>query len=276
VVLASDPRRRWLGVVLLVALAVPRPGRAAVPAPPTVYDVAWGRDLTIIATAGAVAAGLELAAPALITRGCDCQPDQVDALDRISLHHESTGLARTSNVLIGLLLAAPFAIDAADLSRGPRWGRPFAEDATVLAETLVLSVAVAQAVKLAVQRPRPVLYRRGPDDSARDANDSYLSFYSGHASLAFAAGSGYAATFFFRHPDSAWRPLVVGGAAAAGAAMALLRIYAGRHFPTDVAVGALVGTTIGITVPLLHRRRDVAFTGWPTRDGALLALTGGI
>ena len=58
--------------------------------------------------------------------------------------------------------------------------------------------------------------------------------------------------------------------------MALLRIYSGRHFPSDVAVGALVGSAIGVTVPLLHRRQDVAVTGWPTGDGALLAVTAGL
>ena len=34
--------------------------------------------------------------------------------------------------------------------------------------------------------------------------------------------------------------------------VALLKIKAGYHYPTDVAAGALVGSALGVLVPVLH------------------------
>ena len=71
-------------------------------------------------------------------------------------------------------------------------------------------------------------------------------------------GMAYATTFSLRHPDSPYRPLIYGAVIAGGATTGLFRILAGKHFPTDVLVGAVAGTAVGITVPLLHRRREVS------------------
>jgi membrane-associated phospholipid phosphatase len=68
----------------------------------------------------------------------------------------------------------------------------------------------------------------------------------------------YASTFAFRHPDSPARYALYGGAVVAGAGMAFLRMFAGKHFPTDVLAGATVGAAVGLTVPLLHRRHQEA------------------
>jgi membrane-associated phospholipid phosphatase len=37
--------------------------------------------------------------------------------------------------------------------------------------------------------------------------------------------------------------------------VAVERVASGDHFPTDVAVAAVAGTAIGVTVPWLHLRR---------------------
>jgi membrane-associated phospholipid phosphatase len=34
-----------------------------------------------------------------------------------------------------------------------------------------------------------------------------------------------------------------------------LRVEAGKHFYTDVLVGAVVGSAIGVAVPMLHRKK---------------------
>jgi membrane-associated phospholipid phosphatase len=270
---ATAGARATLGLLACLALPVAVVRAADRPAP--VYDVSWVWDGAVIAGAAALAGGLELAAPALIDRSCTCRPDEVSGFDSVSLHHDSAALARASHVLVGALLAAPFALDAADLAGAVGWSRAWAEDAAVMAEAIAVNVAATGVIKPAVQRPRPVLYRVGPDDPAHDDRDSYVSFYSGHTSLAFAAGMSYATTFALRHPSSPWRVVLFAGAAAAGAATGLLRIYAGRHFPTDVMVGAVAGSAIGLGVPWLHRRRTVQLTGWPVgAGGAMLGVTG--
>lgn len=42
--------------------------------------------------------------------------------------------------------------------------------------------------------------------------------------------------------------------AVAGSSVAHELVKAGEHYPTDVIVGALVGTGIGIAIPALHHR----------------------
>ena len=48
-------------------------------------------------------------------------------------------------------------------------------------------------------------------------------------------------------------PWIVGGVVATS--VAYERVASGDHFPTDVAVAAVMGTAIGIAVPWLHLRR---------------------
>jgi membrane-associated phospholipid phosphatase len=46
------------------------------------------------------------------------------------------------------------------------------------------------------------------------------------------------------------------GSEALAATTAVLRVEAGKHFWSDVAVGALVGSAVGYLVPQLHLRQQ--------------------
>jgi membrane-associated phospholipid phosphatase len=56
---------------------------------------------------------------------------------------------------------------------------------------------------------------------------------------------------------------VYGAVIAGGGTTGLLRVLAGKHFPTDVIVGAVAGSAVGLTVPFLHRRREVSVGLFP-------------
>jgi membrane-associated phospholipid phosphatase len=90
----------------------------------------------------------------------------------------------------------------------------------------------------------------------------YRSFYSGHVSNVVAALSMTAMTLELRHHQHIWPWLVV---AAIGAMVAAERVAAGRHFYTDVAVGAFAGAAVGTLVPLAHRRGDLEVRGFSLR-----------
>jgi membrane-associated phospholipid phosphatase len=80
-----------------------------------------------------------------------------------------------------------------------------------------------------VRRTRPAL----EELPALIATPTALSFPSAHSTSSFAAARAFSALM----PP---KPLY-----AAAGAMALSRIYLGVHYPSDVAVGAALGTLIG-------------------------------
>ena len=58
-------------------------------------------------------------------------------------------------------------------------------------------------------------------------------------------------TLRLRYGIKVWPWILTAGV---GTLMAVGRVGAGAHFPTDVIVGAVAGLAIGITVPWLHQR----------------------
>lgn len=89
------------------------------------------------------------------------------------------------------------------------------------------------AVKHVVRRPRPVIEGLPPITSTV----SSLSYPSAHATTSFAAA-------FVLGDALPPTPLY-----AIATAMALSRVYAGVHYPTDVAAGAVFGTALGRLIP---------------------------
>jgi undecaprenyl-diphosphatase len=73
--------------------------------------------------------------------------------------------------------------------------------------------------------------------------------------------TAYSYLYMKRHPDSSLVVPVWLGSHALAASTAYLRVHAGKHFWTDVMVGAVVGSAIGFLVPWLHTKDD-------SRDGA--------
>jgi len=240
-----------LALAFLAATAGPRSSAADTDSP---YTLSWAADAPVLAlAAGGVVLPLVFQ-DGLVGDGGPFRSGSVNALDRWVTRQHLAGADAASNVLLYSLVALPFAADALDVGLNRQTWAGWAVDAVVIAEALLVNEAVNQLVKVTVQRPRPLLYDRPADDPAYGVADNHLSFYSGHTSKTFAAGMAWASTFTRRHPGSAWRFAAFGGAALAGGTVGLLRVLAGKHFVTDVAVGALMGTAIGLGVPWLHQR----------------------
>lgn len=143
----------------------------------------------------------------------------------------------------------------------------------IFVETLSVTNAATTLVKLAVERPRPYTYAASYDP-ANARYDDRLSYFSGHTSTvaAVAATSTYFA--FAEEPGSARAYATLGTGAVATGVVATLRVRAGKHFPTDVLSGALVGGALGILVPHLHRRSGLALTAQVAPGSAVLSLGG--
>jgi membrane-associated phospholipid phosphatase len=105
---------------------------------------------------------------------------------------------------------------------------------------------------LAAGRPRPLLFGTNAPLDVRNSGDAGLSFLSGHA----AAASSLATSLFIAekrlHPGSKWPWFLLAGTGALAVTTGMARIFAGRHFITDVAGGLIVGTSCGVLIPSLH------------------------
>jgi membrane-associated phospholipid phosphatase len=166
-----------------------------------------------------------------------CDPATVPAFDRWSIHSEIDLHSRISDVLIAGLIAGSLA-DLAVEEGGK------AMVTTVEAATWTL--AVTELSKALIGRKRPVLYT----DAALahvNSEESLRSMPSGHTSVAFAAATSY--FLITRDRENTWPAYLMG---AASVSIGVLRVTSGRHFPSDIVVGAALGT---LTAGLVHEIR---------------------
>jgi membrane-associated phospholipid phosphatase len=98
-----------------------------------------------------------------------------------------------------------------------------------------VAIVLNFAVKLIVRRPRPVLDGLPP----LGGTPSSLSFPSAHSTASFACATAMTRIA----PEAA--PLFL-----LAAAIAATRPYLGMHYPSDVLGGILLGTALGLAVPL--------------------------
>ena len=102
----------------------------------------------------------------------------------------------------------------------------------LLASTMATTAASTQIAKLKYKRDRP--YITDPRITPPIAHPRSASYPSGHASSAFAAARVVAVL----------EPTLAKEAYTLATQVAVSRVYAGVHFPSDVVVGALLGTGI--------------------------------
>lgn len=120
-------------------------------------------------------------------------------------------------------------------------------------ETNLMTGLGTDLVKSLVTRTRPFAYNPVSPLELRLDPDARKSFFSGHTSVT-AANTFFAAKVFSDiYPESKWKPLVWSGAALVPTWVGLERVLAGKHFPTDVAVGYLFGAAIGYLIPELNK-----------------------
>ncbi|HET9423871.1 MAG TPA: phosphatase PAP2 family protein [Gemmatimonadaceae bacterium] len=118
-------------------------------------------------------------------------------------------------------------------------------------EAVLLGEGTSMLLKGILGRGRPLVNVEDPSDFRFGhgfADSDWRSFPSGHTTTAFAAASAVTDETTRWWPGSTWvvGPLMYGGATLVG----LSRMYHNRHWASDIALGALIGTFSGKKVVL--------------------------
>lgn len=214
--------------------------------------VNWALDGSIVAAA-ALGTGLVALIPVDVSKRWQ---SQLLPIDRRLEGRNSASAAKTSDVLAALDVVMPLGLLLGQSGMNEDYGKR----TLVYGETVMVSLFMNGITKYLVARPRPYTYSDDPDVqayAAAEGKDSHLSFYSGHASTTFAASVAGAYLFAQNTTDKRARTAVWGFELALAGATANLRTRAGKHFYSDVIVGALVGAAVGYLVPRLHGGPEV-------------------
>jgi membrane-associated phospholipid phosphatase len=230
----------------------------------SIYRLHLAVDIAIIAV-GAVGTAIPfLMSSTIVDERCPCDRDNVNAVDRHAVENHSDTASTLGDIMVGLAVATPV-IGALAGDTLPT----FVEDMVVFTEVMAVNGGLVTLAKFSVQRPTPRTYAGDP--ALLHAPGGYLSFYSGHTSFTFAALSFASVSIGARYR---WHLLPWIATGVVGATVASLMVVGGAHFPSDVAMGALAGTVVGVAVPWLHLRtpRRLALVPGPGAGG--LALRG--
>lgn len=187
----------------------------------------------------------------------------------------------------GALAVAPLGLAGYSWYAGDATGHDFGAFTLMFAQALALQSGVNFMVRSLELWPRPYVYAKdcgtadnGAADNGSAGNrfrscsadavemaekaegEAYGSFFSGHASAAFTVATFTGEWFSEMYPNSPYKGIVWAGSYSAAGLVGVLRIAAGKHYPSDVIVGALVGTGISFGIIGVHKLGGSRVSFW--------------
>ncbi len=188
--------------------------------------------------------------------------NEINIFDRWATNFASENISKSSDILIAGCIAAPLGVMLADSKMRNDWG----SITTMYVETALLATFIPSFGKGTVKRVRPFMYNPDASPTLRGDVEGNRSFFSGHTTWAFASMTFLATVYSDYYPNSKYKSAVWISTMSAASAVGLLRIFSGAHFPSDVLVGAVVGSAIGIGIPYLHKVENTNVSILPNAD----------
>ncbi len=179
-------------------------------------------------------------------------PEDIHPFDRSAVYNFSRGADLGSDILVGALFAAP-GIAAPILNH---WDRRNTLILYLLyAEAIGLNGSINLMVKELSDRKRPLLFNPGltEEQKLEGRHKNLKSFYSGHTSTAFTAAVFLSKMYHDLRPRSTSRAWIWAISLVMAGTVGYFRYEAGKHFPTDVITGAVMGSFFGYGIPALHK-----------------------
>lgn len=233
------------------------PGRASGKASTELpYQLRTSRELTLLG-AGVVAGGTALA---LEQRVAPLTPAEIASLQRVDVPAFDRGatlnVSRSADRLSDVTLAGNVAVLSL-LTVGTKAMRQDVKTVAILyVETILLANGMQRSVKNLTQRIRPYAYNPAVPLDEKTDRSTRQSFFSGHATNAFATAVFTGEVFRHYFPESRLKPVVWIGSLGLATATAVLRYEGGLHYPTDLLAGAAFGSLVGWGIPKLHEVKN--------------------
>jgi len=190
-------------------------------------------------------------------------PNNVNSFDRAATDNWSPKLSETSSLIKNSLKYTPVLFSIPYI-KNKSWNNIFTLG-LIYAEGYFVTIGVARSTKIIAQRKRPYLYNSSTiseDEKILLSQDynSYLSFFSGHTAISFYTATFISKAFYDIYGLNEWFYLFSTISYSAASIVGFLRIESGKHYPSDVITGALVGSIFGYFIPEIHKKKDQKLT----------------
>ena len=255
-------KRVFISIIIMTSVLVLGQGKNTSP-----YSTSRNLDLTIAGLSGGLLLGSALIdySPMSLEDISILSADNIPGYDSKAINNWSLKSIKVSDILLYSSIAAPGLL-LMDLKVRDDYHAFY----LLWAESLFLTLGITNLTKVLVQRPRPYLYGKKASAEFKQKNDNRKSFFSGHTSISAVSCFLIATMHDDYNPSSKLSPYLWSGALFVPALTAYYRYEAGKHFLSDVAAGYLVGSTIGVLIPKLHKKSSKVNLGLTLQsDGKL-------
>jgi membrane-associated phospholipid phosphatase len=188
--------------------------------------------------------------------------DNIPAFDRWSIYPYNDKLEKLSYYPFYASIPLPFIFF---LSTG-KTSNDFFKLSFLYLETLSIMGVIGTSSTYFVDRYRPYTYTSETPMDRRTSKVARNSFFSGHVEMVSAPLFFIAKVYSDYYPESNVKWVFYGIAASVTTFTAYTRLKGGDHFPSDILLGALVGSLSGILVPEFHKNRNSDLSVLPYSD----------
>lgn len=198
-------------------------------------------------------------------------PNDINAFDRGATRQYRYADANLSDYLLTFSVLTPLSVLA---SRPVR--KEFGPVLVMYIETAALAGGLTSISKGLFKRKRPYNYNPEVGLNEKLSVGARHSFFSGHVSTsaAFCFLTAYMVDRYAERPG--WKWAAWSGAVLVPGTIGYWRYTSGKHFPTDILVGYIIGGSTGILIPYLHKAQlpeEVSLQVYPVPYGMGLSLT---
>ena len=176
-------------------------------------------------------------------------PNDIPNFDSKAIDNWNLNSMKMSDLLLFSSIAAPGL-----LMLDKKIRNDYRSFSLIWAESIFLALGITNFTKVLVGRPRPYLYADNASNDYKLKKDNKKSFFSGHTSISAVSWFVMASMYDDYRPGNAISSYLWASAFLVPAYTAYCRYDAGKHFPSDLIAGYLVGGAVGVLVPKWHTK----------------------